>query len=157
MSGMDFEGSGVGRAVGRDAESGFSGNGGRPAGPPDPEVQEKASRRRFSASYKLSVLEEIERNPDRAGAILRREGLYSSHVTNWRKQRRAGTLAALSKKRGKKGKSSAEVELEKLRRENERLKRKLGKAEVMIDAQKKLAEILGVDLPKIAETSDESE
>ena len=157
MSGMDFEGGGPRTTVERETEGGALRNGGRPVGPPDPEVTEKATRRRFSASYKLSVLEEIERHPDRVGAILRREGLYSSHVANWRKQRRTGTVAALSKKRGQKGKSPAEVELAKLRRENERLQRKLSKAEVIIGAQKKLAEILGVDLPKIAETSDENE
>jgi len=148
---MDFEGvvrSNEGAAV---AE-----RGGRPEGPPDPEVAAKAARRRFSANYKVAVLEEIDRNPSKAGTILRREGLYSSHVANWRKQRRHGTLAALSTKRGKKGKSAVEVENEKLRRDVARLERKLEKAEVIIGAQKKLAEILGVDLPKIAE-KDESE
>ncbi len=124
---------------------------------PDPEAMPKASRRRFSAVYKLEILEELERSPGRGGAILRREGLYSSHLTKWRQQRRDGTLKALSKKRGKKGKSESEVELEKLRRENARLMRELEKAEVIIGAQKKLAEILGVDLPKIAEKSDEKE
>jgi hypothetical protein len=125
-------------------------SGGRPEGPPDPEVAAKASRRRFSANYKVSLLDEIDRDPSKAGTILRREGLYSSHVANWRKQRHHGTLAALSKKRGKKGKSAVEVENEKLRRDVARLERELEKAEVIIGAQKKLAEILGVDLPKIA-------
>lgn len=123
---------------------------------PDPEVAAKATRRRFSARYKLAVLEELERKPEQLGAILRREGLYSSHVSSWRKQRRAGTLAALGKKRGRPGKSAVEVENETLRRENERLQRELGKAQVIIDAQKKLAEILGVDLPKIVGSEDES-
>lgn len=133
-----------------------------PAGPstldiPDPEVEPKAKRRRFSAGYKLSVLEEIDRGPDRTGAILRREGLYSSHLAAWRKQRRTGTLRALSTKRGRKGPSDAERELERMRRENARLERELDKATAIISAQKKLAEILGVDLPKIAGGNDESE
>lgn len=125
----------------------------RPVDPPDPEAMPRATRRRFSAAYKLEVLEEIDRNPGQAGAILRREGLYSSNLTSWRKQRRDGTLQALDKKRGKKGKSDSEVELEKLRRENLRLSRELEKAEVIIGAQKKLAEIIGVDLPRIARES----
>jgi transposase len=133
--------------------------GGRPQAMvlPDPEATPKASRRRFLAAYKLAVLEELEHSPGQSGAILRREGLYSSHVTKWRKQRRDGTLKALSEKRGKKAKGESEVELEKLRRENARLVRELEKAEVIISTQKKLAEILGVDLPKIAEKSNEKE
>ncbi len=124
---------------------------------PDPEARPKTSRRRFSAAYKLTVLEALERSPGQRGAILRREGLYSSHLTKWRQQRRAGTLKALATKRGKPGKSALEVELAKLRRENARLARELERAEVIIGAQKKLAEILGVDLPKIAEKRVENE
>lgn len=129
----------------------------RPATSADPEVEPKATRRRFAAAYKLAVLEEIESNPGKAGAIMRREGLYSSSVTSWRKQRRGGTLKALDKKRGRTGKSAAELEVEKLRRENARLKRELEKAQVIIGAQKKLAEILGVDLPKIMAKNEEKE
>jgi transposase len=129
--------------------------------PPDPEVAEaKAKRRRFTAAYKLRVLEEIDRSPGRTGAILRREGLYSSHLTSWRNQRRAGTLKALGKKRGRKGKSAAELEVEKLRKEKVRLEHELHKAQLIIDAQKKLADILGVTLPTLAEMGlpeDESE
>ncbi len=124
---------------------------------PDPEVEPKAKRRRFSASYKLRVLEEIERSPGRTAAILRREGLYSSHLATWRKQGRAGTIRALSKKRGPKGPSEAERELERAQKEIARLTRELEKARTIIDAQKKLAEILGIDLPKIAGNSDEGE
>lgn len=120
--------------------------------PPDPEVGSdgKAKRRRFSAAYKAELLAEIDQSPGQTGAILRREGLYSSHLTSWRQQRYAGTIEALGKKRGPKGKSAAELEVEKLRRENERLARELEKAQILINAQKKLAEILGVDLPKIS-------
>jgi transposase-like protein len=126
------------------------------------EVVPKAKRRRFSAAYKLRILEEVERSPGQTGAILRREGLYSSHLTKWRQDRRSGSLKALAKKkRGPKGKSAAELEVEKLRRENVRLQRELEKANIVIDAQKKLAAILGIDLPKIAEmengNDDESE
>jgi transposase-like protein len=124
---------------------------------PNPEVEPKATRRRFSASYKVRVLEEIERNPGQTGAILRREGLYSSHLTSWRKQGRVGTLRALSETRGRKGPSETERELARVQKENARLTRELEKARVIIGAQKKLAEILGVDLPRIAADSDESE
>ena len=119
------------------------------------EVEVRPSRRRFPAAYKLKILEEIERSPGHGGAILRREGLYSSHLTAWRRQRREGTLRALGSKRGGKGPSPAEQENAKLRREIERLRRELEKAEVIIDAPKKLAELLGVDLPKIAKGSGE--
>lgn len=129
---------------------------------PSPEVVPKAKRRRFSAAYKLRILEEVERSPGQTGAILRREGLYSSHLSKWRKDRRDGSLKALAKKkRGPKGKSTAELEVEQLRKENARLLRELEKANIVIGAQKKLAAILGVDLPKIAEidnsNDDESE
>ncbi len=117
----------------------------------DPQVVEKAKRRRFGASYKLKILEEVDRNPGRSGAILRREGLYSSHLSAWRKQRENGALKALGKKRGPRGKSAEQVQLEKLQRDKARLERELFKARAIIDAQKKLAEILGVDLPKITD------
>jgi transposase len=123
--------------------------------PPEPEVEPKAKRRQFSAAYKARILEEVDASPGQSGAILRREGLYSSHLTSWRGQRRAGTLKALGKKRGPKGKSQEQRENEKLRKENARLQRELEKARILIDAQKKLAVILGVDLPKIAESDDD--
>jgi transposase len=121
---------------------------------PDPEVVPKAQRRRFSASYKLKVLEEVDNDSSQVGAILRREGLYSSHLSEWRKQRRQGALDALDKKRGRKGKSAEQSELERLQRDNARLQRELEKARILIDAQKKLAEILGVQLPKIADNGE---
>ena len=135
----------------RDSRS--KGNGSRP---PDPEVEPKAKRRQFSASYKARILDEADRctGPGQIGALLRREGLYSSHLTSWRKQRRAGTLRALATKRGRKGKSAEERENEKLRKEVARLKRKLAKADAIIDAQKKIAEILGVALPKIIDNGE---
>ena len=123
--------------------------------PADPEVEAKAKRRRFSAAYKARILGEIEGSPGRTGAILRREGLYSSQLAGWRKQAHTGTLKALGKRRGRKGKSVAELENEKLHKENARLQRELEKARILIGAQKKLAEILGVDLPKIVENGDD--
>jgi transposase len=122
----------------------------------DPQVVEKAKRRRFSASYKLKILEEVDRSPGQAGAIVRREGLYSSHLSAWRRQREQGALKALGKKRGPKGKSAEQVQLEKLQRHNARLERELFKARAIIDTQKKLAEILGVDLPKITDSEPDN-
>lgn len=153
---MDHAGLGEGRTDQAREGAGVTGMR-RPVAPADPEVEPKATRRRFAGAYKLAVLEEIESNPGKAGAIMRREGLYSSSVTSWRKQRRGGTLKALDKKRGRTGKSAAERVVEKLRRENARLERELEKAQVIIGAQKKLAEILGVDLPKILAKNDEKE
>lgn len=125
---------------------------------PSTEVVPKAKRRRFSAAYKLRILEEVERSPGQTGTILRREGLYSSHLSKWRQDRRDGSLKALAKKkRGPKGKSAAELENERLRKENARLLRELEKANIVIGAQKKLATILGVDLPKIAEIDNSSD
>jgi transposase-like protein len=124
----------------------------------DPQVVEKAKRRRLSASYKLKILEEVDRNPERSGAILRRERLYSSHLSAWRKQRDEGALRALEKKRGPKGQSAEQVRVEKLERDKARLEHELFKANAIIDGQKKLAEILGVDVSKITDPDpDKSE
>lgn len=103
------------------------------------EVPERATRRRFSKEFKLRVLEEADRcsKPGEMGALLRREALYSSHITTWRQQRLAGTLKALGRKRGPKPKDRAEqVAVAKLRRENERLRERLRKAEKIIEVQK---------------------
>jgi transposase len=110
--------------------------GGMPS-PPDPEVPEKAKRRRFSAEYKLAILREADRctEPGQIGALLRRERLYSSHLVDWRRQRDTGALQALARKRGRKPADPARVEVERLRRENERLAHKLGQAERIIEIQ----------------------
>ena len=126
---------------------------GRPAaaesvGTPDPEVVAKAERRRFSAEYKLRVLAEADTctKPGQIGALMRREGLYRSHLDKWRKQRREGTLQALSpQKRGPKVDLQA-AEIARLRRENERLLERLRRAETIIDVQKKVAALLGVPM-----------
>lgn len=118
---------------------------------PNPEVLEKPIRRRFTAEYKLRILQEVDALSDsgQIGALLRREGLYSSNLTTWRRQRDNGSIAALSpKKRGRKGRRQDPLiqENEQLRRQNERLARRLKKAEAIIDFQKKISEILGIPL-----------
>ena len=126
----------------------------RPAGEaappvlPDPETPEKPYRRRFSADYKLRILEEADacEAPGEVGRLLRREGLYSSHLAAWRKARRQGSLAALSKRRGPKGKPANPLarKVEKLERENSRLEEELRKAHVILDVQGKVAGLLGL-------------
>ena len=115
---------------------------------PDPEVPTKATRRRFTSEYKRRILKEADACTD-LGALLRSEGLYASNLTTWRKQMKRGVLTALSpKKRGRKesGSDPLQVENEKLRKENNRLERRLKRAELIIDIQKKAAQILGIPL-----------
>jgi transposase len=116
--------------------------------PPDPEVVVQATRRRFTAAYKLRVVKEAEActEPGQVGALLRREGLYSSHLTTWRRQVQDATLESLTpKKRGRKEVRTPEVlELEGLRRENARLRADLHQAQLIIDVQKKVSELLGI-------------
>ncbi len=127
----------------------ISENGIGPTKRPDPEVVPKAKRRTFTAAYKLWVLEEADKcrqQPGQIGALLRREGLYSSHLTTWGRQREAGQMDGLKpRKRGRKRDEEA-AEMNQLRRENQRLTRQLEQAELIIEAQKKLSEILGITL-----------
>ena len=118
------------------------------ASPPDPEVPEKAKRRRFSAEYKLAILREADActEPGQIGALLRRERLYSSHLVDWRRQRDAGALEALARKRGRKPVDPMQAEVEQLRRANERLAKRLGQAEKIIEIQGKVSELLGIPL-----------
>jgi transposase-like protein len=105
----------------------------------DPEVLPRAERRQFTGQYKLRILEEVERCTERGqiGALLRREGLYSSHLSKWRQQRADGQLQALSPhKRGHKAVEVGVEELARLQRENERLHARLERAEMIIDVQK---------------------
>jgi transposase len=114
---------------------------------PNPEVLPQAQHRRFSAEYKLRIVEEADHctEPGQIGALLRREGLYSSHLAKWRKMRERWQREALSpQKRGRKPQDPTEVELAKLRRENERLRAQLEQAEIIIDVQKKLSRLLGL-------------
>jgi transposase len=126
---------------------------GRGAPRPDPEVLARPKRRTFTGEFKQQVLAEAEaaRGSGEIGAVLRRHGLYSSHLTKWRKERKTGILEGLApQKRGPKSKvNPLTVENQKLRRDNERLSDRLRKAEIVIDVQKKVAMLLG--LP-IAET-----
>ena len=118
----------------------------RSASDPDPEVPAKAHRRRFTAKYKLRILTEADQccRPGDLGAVLRREGLYSSHLSKWRQQREAGALVALSQKRGRKARPfDPQVRrIAELERENLYLREKLEKAETIIDVQKKLSLLL---------------
>ena len=124
--------------------------------PPDPEVSEAVRRRRFSASYKLRVLREADTcssTKGALGALLRREGLYSSHLTHWRRQRDRGELDALQpRRRGRPATDPATRELARLRHENERLTHKLATAETIIEIQKKVAGLLGNPLASAPET-----
>ena len=114
---------------------------------PDPEVVRKPKRRRFSNGYKLRTLDEADQCADgEVGALLRREGLYSSHLTTWRQQRERGELQRPSaKKRGRQPDPQA-AEVVRLRQENERLRVRLQQAETILDVQKKLSQMLGLTL-----------
>lgn len=119
----------------------------------DPEVVADAKRRSFTAEYKLRILAEADAaaaQPGAIGALLRREGLYSSHLVTWRRERQVGILKGLTPhKRGPKSKRNPQDEqMQKLRRENQRLTEQLRKAEIVIDVQKKVGALLGWPLPK---------
>ena len=120
---------------------------------PNPEVVADAKRRTFTAEYKQRILAEADAATAQSGAIgalLRREGLYSSHLVTWRRERETGILKGLTpQRRGPKSKHSPlEEENQKLRRENQRLSEELRKAEIVIDVQKKVGALLGWPLPK---------
>ena len=124
---------------------------GAPLVDPDPEVLAKPKRRRFTAEYRLRILEEVERctGAGEVGQLLRREGLYSSHLANWRKARRDGALRGLrSKKRGAKPKASNPLEpkVRELEAKVARLEKDLHKAHTILDVQEKVAGLLGFDL-----------
>ncbi|MCW2240430.1 hypothetical protein [Azospirillum canadense] len=114
-----------------------------PFSPPDPEVSDRPQRRTFSVADKLRILEEIDRaRPGDIGAVLRREGLYSSNVGRWRRQRDAGQLHGLTP--AKPGPRSAPAnsnkgDLERLQRENARLRERLTRAQAVMELQKNLA------------------
>ncbi len=114
---------------------------------PDPEVAPRAKRRRFSEAYKKRILAEYDActEPGAKGALLRREGIYSSYIATWKRQLERGKLAGSDdKKRGPKEVPN-QAELEKLKKENERLRERLRQSELIIEAQKKISQILGLE------------
>jgi transposase len=127
---------------------------GPPAAPrPNPEIVADARRRSFTGEYKQRILAELDAaaaQPGAIGALLRREGLYSSHLSTWRRERQAGILKGLTPhKRGPKSKRNPQgEEIQKLRRENQRLTEELRKAEIVMDVQKQVGALLGWPLPK---------
>lgn len=137
----------MGRREPERSEGDRSATGGDTTARPDPEVVAQAKRRRFTAEYKQQILSAADQAKGTGviGALLRREGLYSSLLATWRRERDAGVLQALTpQKRGPKSKRDplAEENL-RLRRETERLIEELRKAEIVIDIQKKVATLLG--------------
>ncbi len=115
------------------------------------EVSTKASRRRFTADYKKKILDEVERctGSGEVGALLRREGLYSSNLARWRETIARGGLRALKpQKRGPKPMRDArDVKLATLERDNVRLRKRAERAEALVELQKKVSELLGIQLP----------
>ena len=128
----------------------------QPAGPPlvvagNSEVVAKASRRRFTVDYKLKILDQADacHQTGELGALLRREGLYSSSLALWRHQRQQGILTGLTPRtRGRKPNRQSQLvaENEQLKRQNQKLSKRLQQAEIIIEFQKKLAEALGIPL-----------
>ena len=110
---------------------------------PDPEVPEKARRRTFTAQYKLDVVAEYDAAPAGGkGAVLRREGLYSSHVTEWRRARDAGTLAGPARRRGRPAADPRDAQIARLEKEKAKLEQELAKAHFVVDVQAKLQALL---------------
>lgn len=126
-------------------------------GIPDPEVRERPTRRRFSAAYKAAVLEELDRagEPGAKGAILRREGLYGSHVTEWRRLRALGGLEALGRPRGPRPEHPLKAENERLRATVGRLEARLTRAEKVIAVQGNVSALLRELSLEGAEPKDE--
>jgi len=127
-------------------------------GLPDPELVERPVRRRFSAEYKLRVLREADAcaKPGEVGALLRREGLYSSLLTEWRRAREAGALSALERPRGRRPVHPLEVENAELRRRLERAEGELAKARRVIEVQGNVSALLGQLLEPRGATPDAS-
>jgi len=123
------------------------------AGPPDPEVRARHPHRRFTTAYKLEILRQADacQRPGELGALLRREGLYSSHLVTWRRQRAAGLTA---KKRGRKARP-VDPRVKTLEQENRRLTRRLQKTEALLDFQKKVSELLQIPLKAMPSDEDD--
>ena len=128
---LDVENDGAGRAAA--------------VGVPDPELVEQAKRRRFTAEYKLRILREADgcSRPGEVGELLRREGLYSSLLSEWRKQRDAGSLKALDRRRGRKAADPRDARIATLERRVERAEGELSKARRVIEVQGNVSALLG--------------
>src|SRR3954453_12589119 len=112
-------------------------------GRPDPEVPERARRRTFTAQYKLDVVAEYDAAATgEKGAVLRREGLYSSHVIEWRRARDAGTLAGPARPRGRPAADPRDAQIARLQKEKAKLEQELAKARFVVDVQSKLQALL---------------
>lgn len=122
--------------------------------PPDPEVPARHARRRFTPKYKLEILRRADActQPGQVGELLRKEGLYSSHLVAWRRGREEGLTP---KKRGRKPEAVVDPRVKKLEQENRRLERRLKKAEAIIDFQKKVHELLGIPLKPFESEEDD--
>jgi len=125
----------------------------RPEGAPDPEVTPRAKRRRFSAAYKLRIVREADgcSKPGEVGALLRREGLYSSHLVEWRRARDQGQLEGLApRRRGPRPDPGRALrrQVERLQRENARLRKRLETAETILEVQGNVSRLLGLTMPK---------
>jgi hypothetical protein len=131
------------RAVGERGEAGRAARGAAGA-PPDPELVERPKRRRFTAKYKLEILEKADActRPGEVGELLRREGLYTSHLTYWRKQRKDGALKELGRPRGRRPVDRRDRELAELRRRAERAEAELQKAKKVIEIQGNVSALL---------------
>jgi len=145
---LDMESNGAGgreaqRAVGE--RSAAAAGRAAPAGVPDPELVEVAQRRRFTAEFKLGILHEADgcSRPGEVGALLRREGLYTSHLTYWRKQRDAGALQALDRPRGRRPSDPRDARIAGLERRAERAEAELAKARKVIEVQGNVSALLG--------------
>jgi transposase len=116
------------------------------------EVVAKAQRRRFATEYKVRILREADaaKSPGEIGAMLRREGLYSSHLSAWRAARDRGELGGQACKRGRKPRrhDDREKKIRDLERENRRFRQRAERAEALVEVQKKLSEVLGIELPE---------
>lgn len=114
------------------------------AGVPDPELVEQAKRRKFTAKYKLEILEKADSctQPGEIGELLRREGLYTSHLTYWRKQRRDGALKELGQSRGRKPADRRDQQIAELTRRAERAEAELAKAKKVIEIQGNVSALL---------------
>lgn len=127
------------------AELGFvAGGRAAPAGAPDPELTLQAKRRKFTAKYKLEILEKVEActRPGEVGELLRREGLYTSHLTYWRKQRKDGALKELGRSRGRKPVDRRDEEIAKLTRKLERSEAELAKMKRVVEIQGNVSALL---------------